>query len=146
MVTKMKGFCKGFKFFSHMFAAKEREMEIGLPTDVKHLAHIGWDANSGGGPSWMRDFGSAPDFLTSLGSIGDLGETNSTAHTTWSSQDFELQTEQQATSEMLKDNPPTDLPNIPKKQKWRSIKSTSSTKPKPSLVDKSKPGSFLHLH
>lgn len=33
---------------------KEREMEIGYPTDVKHVAHIGWDGPSGTGPSWVR--------------------------------------------------------------------------------------------
>lgn len=34
---------------------KEREMEIGYPTDVKHVAHIGWDGPSGSGsaPSWV---------------------------------------------------------------------------------------------
>lgn len=40
-------------------------MQIGLPTDVKHVAHIGWDGpgstnsgssnnnNAGGAPSWV---------------------------------------------------------------------------------------------
>ncbi|CAK7340133.1 unnamed protein product [Dovyalis caffra] len=41
---------KGFKTFSQLFAYKEEieemEMEIGLPTDVKHVTHIGWDASS----------------------------------------------------------------------------------------------------
>ena len=32
---------------------KEREMEIGYPTDVKHVAHIGLDATSGSAPSWV---------------------------------------------------------------------------------------------
>lgn len=46
---------------------KEPEMQIGFPTDVKHVAHIGWDGpgtatntttttnnnNSGGAPSWV---------------------------------------------------------------------------------------------
>lgn len=32
---------------------KEREMEIGYPTDVKHVAHIGWDGHSGSAPSWV---------------------------------------------------------------------------------------------
>ncbi|ONM53160.1 Desiccation-associated protein [Zea mays] len=53
---------------------KEAEMQIGFPTDVKHVAHIGWDGpgstnnnnnnnsnnNSGGAPSWMKDYHSAP--------------------------------------------------------------------------------------
>lgn len=33
---------------------KEREMEIGLPTDVKHVAHIGWDGPDGTTPTWVR--------------------------------------------------------------------------------------------
>jgi hypothetical protein len=36
-------------------------MQIGFPTDVKHVAHIGWDGpgaannnnNAGGAPSWV---------------------------------------------------------------------------------------------
>lgn len=32
---------------------KEREIEIGYPTDVKHVAHIGWDGASGTAPSWV---------------------------------------------------------------------------------------------
>lgn len=33
---------------------KEPEIEIGLPTDVKHVAHIGWDGPSRTGPGWVR--------------------------------------------------------------------------------------------
>ena len=29
-------------------------MEIGYPTDVKHVAHIGWDDTSGSAPTWVR--------------------------------------------------------------------------------------------
>ena len=36
-------------------AVKEHEMEIGCPTDVKHVAHIGWDSAAGGAsPSWVN--------------------------------------------------------------------------------------------
>ncbi|BAF15868.1 Os04g0627400 [Oryza sativa Japonica Group] len=32
---------------------KEHEMQIGSPTDVKHVAHIGWDGLTGNAsPSW----------------------------------------------------------------------------------------------
>ncbi|KAE8009860.1 hypothetical protein FH972_006269 [Carpinus fangiana] len=38
---------KGFKNISQLFVYKEdmeeMEMEIGCPTDVKHVTHIGWD-------------------------------------------------------------------------------------------------------
>ena len=33
---------------------KEPEMQIGYPTDVKHVAHIGWDGPSINSPSWVR--------------------------------------------------------------------------------------------
>lgn len=33
---------------------EQREMEIGYPTDVKHVAHIGLDGPSGSAPSWVR--------------------------------------------------------------------------------------------
>jgi hypothetical protein len=33
---------------------KEREMEIGCPTDVKHVTHIGLDPPSGSAPAWVR--------------------------------------------------------------------------------------------
>lgn len=32
---------------------KEEEIQIGFPTDVKHVAHIGWDGPSANGPSWV---------------------------------------------------------------------------------------------
>jgi len=33
---------------------KEPEMQIGYPTDVKHVAHIGWDGPSINSPSWVH--------------------------------------------------------------------------------------------
>ncbi|XP_015165228.1 CRIB domain-containing protein RIC4-like isoform X2 [Solanum tuberosum] len=41
-----------FKGFSQLFARREEveeeetEIEIGYPTDVKHLTHIGWDGST----------------------------------------------------------------------------------------------------
>lgn len=32
---------------------KEPEMQIGQPTDVKHVAHIGWEGPSATTPSWV---------------------------------------------------------------------------------------------
>jgi hypothetical protein len=45
---------RGFKHLSHIFTVydtdeeeeEEHEMVIGLPTDVKHVAHIGWDGGT----------------------------------------------------------------------------------------------------
>jgi hypothetical protein len=33
---------------------EEPEMQIGFPTDVKHVAHIGWDGPSVNSPSWVN--------------------------------------------------------------------------------------------
>lgn len=32
---------------------KEDEIQIGLPTDVKHVAHIGWDGPAAESPTWV---------------------------------------------------------------------------------------------
>jgi len=123
MATKIKGIYKGFKYITQIFVVKEREMEIGYPTDVKHVAHIGWDGPSGSAPSWMNEFNVASDFAaTSIGNMtGTRGPSSSIS--TWSSQDFESM-DQQPVSETLKDI----TPNIPKKHKRKKNKSTSSPK------------------
>ncbi|KAE8735975.1 Ubiquitin 4, putative isoform 1 [Hibiscus syriacus] len=55
----MKGFLRGIKYVSHIFEGeKEPEMQIGLPTDVKHVAHIGMDCPTVAKPSWMNEFNS----------------------------------------------------------------------------------------
>lgn len=135
MSTKMKGIYKSFKLISQIFVVKEREMEIGYPTDVKHVAHIGWDG-SGSAPSWMNEFKSAPDFSTSLGTIGDPGDSNSVPRSTWSSQDFEQLMAQQPTAEIFKDQLPPDLPNIPKKKTRKKSKSGPSSSSKSSRPSK----------
>ncbi|KAL7213472.1 hypothetical protein ACSBR2_016075 [Camellia fascicularis] len=125
MATKIY---KGFKYISQIFVVKEREIEIGYPTDVKHVAHIGWDGpSSGSAPSWMNEFKTSSDFAAT--SISNIAETKGSTSgiSTWSSQDFESM-DRQAIPGMFKDIPPTDLPNIPKKQKRKKIKSTSSPK------------------
>ncbi|KAI8567430.1 hypothetical protein RHMOL_Rhmol02G0121600 [Rhododendron molle] len=108
---------------------KEREIEIGYPTDVKHVAHIGWDGPSGTAPTWMNEFNTASNFAAT--SIGNINEArgSSSAISTWSSQDYESMDRQPMSDQMLKDAlPPTDLPKIPKKQKRKKTKLTSSPK------------------
>lgn len=123
MTIKIKGIYKGFRYITQIFVVKEREMEIGFPTDVKHVAHIGWDGQSGScAPSWMNEFKTGPDFAST--SIGNSGS----AFSPWSSQDFGERLGRQTASDMFTDIPPTDMPNIPKKQKRKKQKSTSSPK------------------
>lgn len=124
----MKGIYKSFKFISQIFVVKEREMEIGYPTDVKHVAHIGWNGPSGSAPSWMNEFKTSSDFsATSLSNISDRRDSNPLALSTWSSQDFEQSMGCQTTSEMFSDVLPNDLPNIPKNPKRKKSKSASSS-------------------
>ncbi|KAI3466588.1 hypothetical protein Pfo_023251 [Paulownia fortunei] len=131
MGTKMKGIYKGFKYtLSQIFVVKEREMEIGYPTDVKHVAHIGWEGPSGSAPTWMNEFRAGPDFAAT--SIGNSGS----ALSPWSSQDFGESMRQQSESEMFKDIPSTGLP-IKKKEKRKKSKSTSSPKSNSSYSSRS---------
>ncbi|KAK8629461.1 hypothetical protein V6N13_078302 [Hibiscus sabdariffa] len=61
MAGKIKGIYKGFKSISQMFVVKEREMEIGQPTDVIHVSHIGGDHSSTSSPRWMSEFKTGPN-------------------------------------------------------------------------------------
>ncbi|XP_042386882.1 CRIB domain-containing protein RIC7-like [Zingiber officinale] len=56
---KMKNLFKGLRYLSQIFVPEEEEeeMQIGHPTDVKHVAHIGCDGQSiNNSPSWMTEF------------------------------------------------------------------------------------------
>ncbi|KAK8952353.1 hypothetical protein KSP39_PZI003363 [Platanthera zijinensis] len=61
----MKGIFKGFKFISQIFVFKEPEMVIGYPTDVKHVAHVGFSSSSNI-PSWMTEFNTASGFSSAF--------------------------------------------------------------------------------
>ncbi|CAH8329025.1 unnamed protein product [Eruca vesicaria subsp. sativa] len=53
----MKGFLKGLRYIARIFEdEKEPEIQIGNPTDVKHVAHIGWEGPSATTPSWMHEY------------------------------------------------------------------------------------------
>ncbi|CAN8247784.1 unnamed protein product [Cochlearia groenlandica] len=57
MATTMKGLLKGLRYITQIFdEEKVQEMQIGFPTDVKHVAHIGSDGPAANTPSWMKDF------------------------------------------------------------------------------------------
>ncbi|CAN6820604.1 unnamed protein product [Brassica oleracea] len=62
MASPMKGLLKGLRYIARIFEdEKEPEMQIGQPTDVKHVAHIGWEGPSATTPSWMHDYKSPED-------------------------------------------------------------------------------------
>ncbi|KAI7743980.1 hypothetical protein M8C21_001747 [Ambrosia artemisiifolia] len=58
MGAKVKDFLKGFKNISNIFDDDddEPEIQIGMPTDVKHVSHIGADGPAAESPSWMKGF------------------------------------------------------------------------------------------
>ncbi|KGN56841.1 CRIB domain-containing protein RIC5 [Cucumis sativus] len=82
MATSVKGLLKGLRYISQIFDEKEPEMQIGLPTDVKHVAHIGWDGPSGNQnntPTWMNEFKSSPKTQTSNDLVSSIGELDLTS-------------------------------------------------------------------
>uniref|UniRef100_A0A6N2LD10 CRIB domain-containing protein n=1 Tax=Salix viminalis TaxID=40686 RepID=A0A6N2LD10_SALVM len=86
--NKMKGLLKGLRYISQIFDndEEEPEMQIGFPTDVKHVAHIGWDGPSVSSPSWMNEFRSQPPYSSAPLSLnGDAKEEGSAK---WESEGF----------------------------------------------------------
>ncbi|XP_057450299.1 CRIB domain-containing protein RIC10-like [Lotus japonicus] len=129
MATKIKGICKGFKYITQIFVVKEREMDIGYPTDVKHVAHIGWDGPTGSGPSWMNEFKTAPDFSTSIGSLSERRDPNaSTITSSRSVQDFGATSGSQPKPNLYQGISSAGVSHVHKKAKRKKTKSTSSPK------------------
>ncbi|KAL2325142.1 hypothetical protein Fmac_024200 [Flemingia macrophylla] len=60
---QMKGLLKGLRYISQIFDEEEenKEIQIGFPTDVKHLAHIGCENAKAAAPSWMTEFKESAD-------------------------------------------------------------------------------------
>ncbi|XP_051136343.1 CRIB domain-containing protein RIC10-like [Andrographis paniculata] len=149
MGTRMKGIYKGFKYtLSQIFVmkAEEREMQIGHPTDVKHLAHIGWDGHGGSSgnsaPSWMNEFKTGPDFAAT-----SINGNSFSGPYPWSSQDFSESMRQPSPEqpETCKDSPALpELPNMKKKQK-RKLKSKSTSYVSSSLWSSSARGAKSKL-
>jgi hypothetical protein len=133
MAYKMKGVFKGLRIISQIFVVKEQEMdmEIGYPTDVKHVAHIGWDSPTGSAatspsPSWMNDMKGSPDFSSMHNFAPSTG-------TSWTSQDFD-QPRDISPYGILPENigqeatPYLDIPKPPRKaRRKKSSKNNSPT-------------------
>ncbi|RXH99374.1 hypothetical protein DVH24_011699 [Malus domestica] len=152
---------KILKYFSQMFVVKEREMEIGCPTDVKHVAHIGWDGPSESAPSWMNEFKNGPDFSTSShgrNASDRMGSSNPMAYSPWSSQgvqklsrffaptaNFEQPITRQPSSDVFRNLSPTELPNVPKKPKRKKVKSSSPSAGRSSRGSKSKATAYTQM-
>ncbi|KAG8074873.1 hypothetical protein GUJ93_ZPchr0006g42369 [Zizania palustris] len=84
MAIKIKGIFKGLKIISQIFAFhKQREMEIGYPTDVKHVSHIDV-GTSDARPSWMSAFRGLEELPA-----GSMRSVVQSRQTSWASLDFE---------------------------------------------------------
>ncbi|AEE82439.1 CRIB domain-containing protein RIC10 [Arabidopsis thaliana] len=138
MSMKMKGIYKGFKCISQIFAVeKERdEIEIGFPTDVKHVAHIGWEGSSGSAPGWMSEFKVGAELLSPRPSSFSNARPSTSFFTSSSSTDFDQGSSQRGISDTLRDIPPVTPINLPKNNKKKSSRrkksSSSSSSPKSS--------------
>ncbi|XP_072989327.1 uncharacterized protein [Typha latifolia] len=117
MATKVKGFFKGFKHIAQIFAVKEHEMEIGYPTDVRHVAHVGWGSSSDNAPSWMSEFKTASDFSST--SLTNFGQSTGTS---WVSEGI------------YADTSASDLPNAQQQTTRKKSKNSSLSFSKKSLT------------
>ncbi|KAF7804617.1 CRIB domain-containing protein RIC7-like [Senna tora] len=84
---------------------KEQEMQIGLPTDVKHVAHIGWDGPSVNTPSWMNEFKATttPYSSAPLSQNGSMDNAEAGNAVKWVSQEIDSRRQsRRETSEMPK--------------------------------------------
>ncbi|KAL6214511.1 hypothetical protein ACLB2K_013945 [Fragaria x ananassa] len=113
--SKMKGLLKGLRYISQMFDDnKEQEIQIGFPTDVKHVAHIGWDglATATSSPSWMNEFQSPPGFASApLSQNGEMREDNPIK---WVSEDSSRRSSRSSMS------PVHEFPEVPKQSRRQS--------------------------
>ncbi|KAE8708906.1 CRIB domain-containing protein RIC11 [Hibiscus syriacus] len=123
MTGKIKGIYKGFKSLTQIFVAKEREMEVGHPTDVIHVAHIGLDHSSTVNPSWMNEFKIGPNKTVKP---TNTRVSHPTALSTRSLQDIDQSMGSQPATEMTRNRSCTDLPNLNKKRKCRKKSASMS--------------------
>uniref|UniRef100_A0A2C9USZ6 CRIB domain-containing protein n=1 Tax=Manihot esculenta TaxID=3983 RepID=A0A2C9USZ6_MANES len=109
----MKGLLKGLRYISQIFEnEKEAEMQIGLPTDVKHVAHIGWDGPAVNSPSWMTEFKATPG----VSSTTSNGNGDAKDETKWVSEDSACRKTSRRASDFLS----RDLPELPKSSRRHS--------------------------
>ncbi|XP_058101560.1 CRIB domain-containing protein RIC7-like isoform X1 [Magnolia sinica] len=117
MTTKMKGLFKGLRYISQIFDpnCKEHEMQIGHPTDVKHVAHIGWDGPSVNPPTWMNEYRSGPETSSAPPSSAVEGK-DSPAN--WAPEEI--------TDIGMEASPTPELPDLPKPSRRNQSSGSSS--------------------
>lgn len=130
----MKGIYKGVKYtITQMFVVKEPEIEIGGPTDVKHVAHIGMDGSSGTAPSWMNEYKTGNDFAATSITGSASG---STGISPWSSREFGESDE--TSSEVVAVVKKKERRKKPRSNSNASPKSNGSCSSRPSRAGKPK--------
>ncbi|XP_019459739.1 PREDICTED: CRIB domain-containing protein RIC3-like isoform X1 [Lupinus angustifolius] len=69
---QVKSLLKGLRYISQRFDEHggANDIQIGFPTDVKHLAHIGCDDSKAHKPSWMTEF-KGPEEISSESAAGN---------------------------------------------------------------------------
>ncbi|KAL1550119.1 CRIB domain-containing protein RIC7-like [Salvia divinorum] len=134
MSTKMKGIFKGIRYISQIFDDEqqtEEDMQIGLPTDVKHVAHVGY--NSDDSQSWRKDLGpSTPGIAAPYdskagkdsGDVKWVSEDSKRAQRTKKSQEKEQG--KKAAQRRSTENNPLDISAKPR----RTPKDSSDAKPR----------------
>ena len=62
---KLQKLVKGFKSLPQVFhrEVEVMEIEIGSPTDVQHVGHVGWDGSNNTSVSTMKTWDRAPEFM-----------------------------------------------------------------------------------
>ncbi|KAF8096944.1 hypothetical protein N665_0298s0014 [Sinapis alba] len=134
MAMKMKGIYKSFKMVSQLFGVKERDMEIGYPTEVKHVDHVGWEVSSGSAPAWLSEFKAEADPLSPVPSPVSHARHSKSLLATYSSTDFDQRSSQLKTiSDRPRDVPPIPigLSTIHSKSKNRRKNPSSTSSPNP---------------
>ncbi|KAL0737945.1 hypothetical protein Bca4012_014155 [Brassica carinata] len=132
MTMKMKGIYKSFKSISHIISStveKEIDMEIGYPTEVKHVAHVGWEGSSGSAPAWMSEFKAAVEPLSPRASSFSHATHSNSFLALSSTADFDQSSSQPTISDRLRDVPPipVGLSKVHTKSKNRRKKPSSSS-------------------
>ncbi|KAL7084316.1 hypothetical protein ACP275_14G217100 [Erythranthe tilingii] len=129
MTNKMKGLLKGLRYISQIFdEEKEQEMQIGLPTDVKHVAHIGWDGPTADSPGWMNDLNSSSGLHSAP--LGPHGDPKDNSQIKWVSEDSKRSSSQKTTSNndtSPKKKDPSTKPRQSRKHQSKELNKQDST-------------------
>ncbi|CAN6193457.1 unnamed protein product [Urochloa humidicola] len=89
MAISIKGIFRGLKIIAQIFTVqREHEIEIGYPTDVRHVSHIGFGA-SGSCPSWMNEFRGVEEIPAPEAGGESISSAAQSSQISWASLDLE---------------------------------------------------------